>query len=147
MDTFPTPPFEATITEWTPSLDEYRAVCAERDRLTQDLESLRNMYQRVLGETQEYRQKVQNVKGAISDVYSEDGEIPDVLVEIARMLDIELTKRISGTASFEISFSAEVPIDFDASDFEISFDVDCETYEAENFDWQEENTSVDAEDE
>lgn len=98
-------------------------------------------------ELNEFRTKVSNVKGIICDVWSEDGEIPDHLTDIARILEIELTKRISGTASFEISWSAQVPIDFDADDFEISFDVNCETYEAEDFSWDEENTEVHGEDE
>jgi hypothetical protein len=33
----------------------------------------------------------------------------------------------------------------DPDDFEISFDVNNETYEAEDFDWNEEDTSVSAE--
>lgn len=93
----------------------------------------------------ELSQKIANVKGYIADIYSEDGEIDERVKDIARLLDIELTKRISGSAEFSISWSAQVPIDFDADDFELSFDVDCDTYEAEDFDWQEENTSVDAE--
>ena len=97
-------------------------------------------------ELNEFRTKISNVKGVIADVYSEDGEIPDCLVDIARILDIELTKQISGTASFEISWTAQVPLDFDPDDFEISFDVNCDTYEAEDFSWDEENTEVNAED-
>lgn len=97
-------------------------------------------------ELNEFRTKIIGVKGVISDVYSEDGEIPDHLIDIARILEIELTKAISGTASFEISWYAQVPLDFDPDDFEISFDVNCETYEAEDFSWEEENTEVNAED-
>lgn len=144
MNDLPTP-LEATVTDWKPNLDEYRTVLAEKQRLTDDLERVRQMYQSSNNTLQEYRQKIANVKGYISDIYSEDGEIDERVKDIARLLDIELTKRISGTADFSISWSAQVPIDFNADDFEISFDVDCETYEAEDFDWQEENTEVHAE--
>jgi hypothetical protein len=89
--------------------------------------------------------KIGNAAGVVRDYISENGSITDELRDIAKYLDVALTKSISGTARFEISFSADVPLDFDASDFEISFDVNCESYEADNFDWDEEDTSVYAE--
>jgi hypothetical protein len=89
--------------------------------------------------------KIANVKGYISDIYCENGRLDDDIKEIAGYLDIALTKEISGTAVFEISFIARIPLDMDPDDFEISFDVNNETYEAEDFDWNEENTSVSAE--
>jgi len=106
--------------------------------------SYRNSYQRQLSEIQ---MKVDAVKGFIADLYSMNGEIDDDIKEIAGYLDIELTKSVTGTATFEISFTAEVPLDFDTDDFELSFDVNCDSYEADNFEWSEENVDVDCEDE
>lgn len=94
----------------------------------------------------ELRQKIANVKGYFFDLYSENGHIEDEIRYIAELLDITLTKEIQGTASFEISWTASVPLDFDADDFEISFDVNCETYEAEDFDWNEDSCDVSGED-
>lgn len=97
-------------------------------------------------ELNEYRIKVGNVKGVIADYYSENGEMLDELKTIAELLGIPMTKQIFGTATFEISWSAQVPLDFEPDDFEISFDVDCDTYEADAFDWQVESHEVNAED-
>ena len=110
----------------------------------EDVVSYRNSYQRQLSEIQ---MKVDAVKGYISDLYSMNGEIDDDIKQIAEYLDIELTKAVTGTATFEISFTAEVPLDFDTDDFELSFDVNCDSYEADNFEWSEENVDVDCEDE
>ena len=85
------------------------------------------------------------MRGHILDLYSINDEIDDDMEEVARLLDIELTKEISGTATFEISFTADVPLGFDADDFEISFDVNCDTDDAEGFDWNEDNCEINAE--
>jgi hypothetical protein len=107
-------------------------------------ESYRNSYQRLLNELE---MKIQAVKGFIADLYSTNGEIDDDIKEIAGYLDIELTKSVTGTATFQISFTAEVPLDFDADDFEISFSAECESYEAEGFEWNEDDTNIQCEDE
>lgn len=93
----------------------------------------------------ELNYKVDGVKGVISDYISENGEVTDELKEIARILDMTLTKEIAGTAIYEITFTARVPLDFDPSDLEVTFDVDCNSYEAEDFDWNEDNCEVNAE--
>lgn len=113
--------------------------------LEADADRLRSIVERQSNEINDYRLKFQAVEGHIADIYSEDGEIDDRVKEIAEYLGITLTKRISGDATFTISWSAQVPLDFDPDDFEISFDVDCDTYEAEDFEWNEENTDINAE--
>lgn len=94
---------------------------------------------------EELSTKISNAAGVIRDYISENGGITHELRDIATYLDVALTKEISGTATFEISFIARIPLDMDPDDFEISFDVNNETYGAEDFDWNEENTSVSAE--
>ena len=142
--TTPEQPMLVTISDYVPNdrddlIIQIENLKAENLRLTNNWEYVRNQFN-------ELRTQIKNVEGAIRDFYSENGDVSEELVQIAELLNITLTKRISGTASFEISWSANVPLDFDASDFEISFDVDCEPYEAEDFDWQEENTEVNGED-
>ena len=88
-----------------------------------------------------YVHKIESVKEYISEVYMETGEIPDELAEIAKMLDIQLTKPIFGEATFTISWRAEVPIDFDPDDMEISFSVDCQS-DVEDFDYDEIDTNI-----
>ena len=110
-----------------------------------DLDSMTRNWEFASEKMRELNQKIANVKGHLFDMYSMNGCVDDDIKEIARLLDITLMKEISGTASFEISFTAQVPLDYDADDFEISFDVNCEEYEAEDFDWNEEHTSIHAE--
>ena len=110
----------------------------------ENAEMARNSFQRQLSEIS---MKVDAVKGFIADIYSSNGEIDDDIKEIAGYLDIELTKSITGTATFQISFTAQVPLDFDADDLEISFSAECDSYEAEDFEWNEDDTTVEAEDE
>ena len=85
--------------------------------------------------------QIQNVKEYITEVYQENDLVPESLAEVARMLDIQLTKPISGEATFTISWRAQVPLDFDPDDMEISFSVDCES-DVEDFEWVEESTYV-----
>ena len=88
-----------------------------------------------------YVHKIQNVRDYITEVYLETDKVPDELAEIAKMLDIRLTKPISGEATFTISWTAQVPLDFDPDDMEISFSVDCQS-DVEDFEWLEESTDV-----
>lgn len=107
-------------------------------------EMYRGSFQRQL---EEMKAKIGNVKGFIADLYSMNGELDDDIKEIAEMLDIELTKAITGTATIEISFTAQVPLDFDTDDFELSVDVSCDSYEADDFEWNEDDTNIECEEE
>lgn len=107
---------------------------------------LNNNWNFVTNDRNELRQKIDNVKGYIMDMVSAGDSIEGEIKDIAELLDIELMKEISGTALFEISWSAKVPFDFDADSMEISFDVECESYEAEDFDWNEDNCEVNGSD-
>lgn len=119
---------------------------SEITNLKESVDRLQRNWDYANNANSELRQKIANVKGYFFDLYSENGHIEDEIRYIAELLDITLTKEIQGTASFEISWTASVPLDFDADDFEISFDVNCETYEAEDFDWNEDNCEVNGED-
>ncbi len=143
MDAFTTTPVDAQVTEYVPN---------DRDDLIIQIENLKKenetnsrnstfWYEKY----QDLQRQVNNAAGVIRDYISENGEVTDELGDIARMLDIPLIKEISGTATFEISFTARIPLYMDPDDFEISFDVNCESYEADDFEWNEEDTSVSAE--
>lgn len=119
---------------------------AEITNLKQSLATAENMRTHWMNKHTELQQKIANFKGYLFDLYSENGHIEDEIRYIAELLDITLMKEIAGTATFEISWTAQVPLDFDADDFEISFDVNCETYDAEDFDWNEDNCEVSGED-
>lgn len=144
MDTFfptSTPAMaEETLRE---SFDRQAVEIVNLKQQVATLENLREHWQR---QHNELRIKIDNVKGYFFDLYSENGHIEDEIKYIAELLDITLMKQIAGTATHEISWTAQVPLDFDADDFEISFDVNCETYEAEDFDYNEDNTEVCGED-
>jgi hypothetical protein len=81
------------------------------------------------------------------DLYSMNGEIDDDIKMIATLLDIELTKRITGTMTIEVEFTADVPLDFDNYDFDLSYDISCDSIEADNFEWNEVSADWDVEDE
>ena len=132
-------PVDATITEWQPTLAEYQDMVSQRDTANE-------RYNRALSEISDLKIKIGNAGGIVMDYYSENGELTDELNDIGKYLGIPMTKQISGTASFEISWSAQVPLDFDVDDFEISFSAECESYDAEDFEWQEENSEVNGED-
>ena len=118
---------------------------AQIDNLTRKLEIAENQKSAYLRQLNEIKDQVTNVKNHIFEIYAMNGEIDEDTKMIADLLDITLLKEIQGTALCEISWTAQVPLDFDADDFEISFDVNCEEYDAEDFDWNEEHTSVHAE--
>lgn len=94
----------------------------------------------------DYFNQIEGVRGYIMDMVSAGDKITSEIKDIADLLGIEMTKTISGTAVYEISWSATVPLDFDADSMEISFDVECESYEAEDFDWNEDNCEVNGSD-
>lgn len=142
MTAFDTP-VDATVTPYVQTYDE---LLSEVISLKSNLTSMTSNWEYASGKQRELVQKIANVKGHIFDMYSMNGEVDDDIKEIARLLDITLMKEIAGTATFEISWTAQVPLDFDADDFEITFDVNCETYEAEEFDWNEDNCEVNGED-
>jgi hypothetical protein len=116
------------------------------ENLRKDNERLQMNFDAARSRNEDLIRQINNVRGYVHDLYSMNGDIADDVKEIAELLDIEMTKSISGTATFEISFTAQVPLDFDPSDFELSLDVSCDSYEADDFEWNEENTDIDCED-
>ena len=126
-----------------PTADELAVKVIE---LEAEVQRVTNNWNFVINDRNEYRQKIDNVQGYIMDMASAGDTITSEIKDIAELLDIELMKEISGTALFEISWSAKVPLDFDADSMEISFDVECESYEAEDFDWNEDNCEVNGSD-
>ena len=118
----------------------------EIDRLKSDLISMTANWNVAKASAAEYRQKIANVQGHMFDVYAMEGSVSEEIINIAHLLDITLLKEVSGTATAEISWTAQVPLDFNANDMEISFTVDCESYDVEGFDWNEDHISIDGED-
>ena len=116
------------------------------DRLNEQLSLMTRNYEFWSDKAKDLQRKIDNAAGVIRDYYSENGEMLDELKDIATYLDIPLTKEICGTATFSISWTAQVPLDFEADDFEICFSAECDTYEAEDFDYNEDDTTVEAED-
>ena len=119
---------------------------AEITNLKQSLATAENMRTNWMNKHTELQQKIANVKGHIFDMYSMNGEIDEDTKAIADLLDITLLKEIQGTATCEITWTALVPLNFDAEDLEISFDVSCNTYEAEDFDYNEDCLDITGED-
>lgn len=123
------------------------------DRQTAEIANLKDQQDRAINMREhwerkhsELQQKIANVKGYIFDLYSMNGDIDAEIKEIAELLDITLLKEVQGTATYEISWTALVPLNFDADDLEISFEVSCDSYEAEDFEWNEDNCEVSGED-
>jgi hypothetical protein len=143
MDTF-------TMTTAAVSEETLREII---DRKNDEIDVLKNQvaiaqrnHESATGQLRELRQKIANVQGHMFDIYSVEGSVSEEIINIAHLLDITLLKEISGTATSEISWTAQVPLDFDANDMEISFSVECDTYEAEDFDYNEDSCDVTGED-
>jgi type II secretory pathway component PulL len=135
-----TPVAEETLRE---SFDRQAVEIVNLKQQVATLDNLREHWQRQYNEAQ---QKIDNVKGYFFDLYSENGEIEDEIQYIAELLDIVLMKQIAGTSTCEISWTAMVPLNFDAEDMEISFDVNCDSDEADDFEWHEESVDTSGED-
>jgi len=136
-------PVDATVIPYEPTRDE---LSLQINILQREVERLQGNFDRTLARSRDLETKISNVRGHILDLHSINGEIDDDMGEVARLLDITLLKEVQGTAVFEISWTAQVPLGFDADDMEISFDVNCDTYEAEDFDYNEDNCEVSGED-
>lgn len=124
----------------TATSDEIIALKSNLDSMTSNWEFCRS-------ELNSLRLKIDAVRGHILDLYSMNGEIDDDMQEVARLLDIELTKRITGTMTIEVEFTADVPLGFDNYDFDLSYDISCDSIEADNFEWNEVSADWDVEDE
>ena len=114
--------------------------------LEADLASVRDTSSAYLRQLREYEIKVSNVAGYIKDWIDTEGEISDDLSEIARMLEIALTKTITGEGTFNFSFTATVPLDFDVDDLDFSCEIECNNYDVEVDSWTIDNEDWSAED-
>lgn len=94
--------------------------------LEREVERLTNNWEYVSKVKAELLQKIDNVKGIFLDLASEGEEITETLSEIARMLDISLTREVNVSVTVTFSGTATVPLDMNiddiASDVSFSFD-------------------------
>lgn len=136
------------IIDHTPALAEptREELSLRINTLEREVERLNTNFTNANQRANDYAQSIDEVRDFILDAAGRFNGIGDDLTAVAEMLNIELTKTISGTAVYEISWSATVPLDFGADRMEISFDVECESYEAEDFDWNEDNCEVNGSD-
>jgi hypothetical protein len=105
--------------------------------LESNLKSMTNNADYHRNHANDYRIKIDNVRGYIMDEYSMEGSISTHLEEVARLLDIQLTKRISGKMTIEVEYFAEVPLGFDECDLDLSFSVECDSHDVEGFEYNE----------
>lgn len=75
--------------------------------------------------------KIENVRDIIVDSF-DGSHYDEILMAIAEILDIPLTKTIQGEGSINFSYTAVVPLDFDESTLDFSVYVD-ESFDAEEF--------------
>lgn len=118
---------------------------AQIDNLTRKLEIAENQKSAYLRQLNEIKEQVRNVRGHIEDIYSMNGEIDDDIKAIADLLEITLTRRVEGTATIEVSFSFDAPLGFDIDTFELAVDISEDSYEIENFDWNEDTIDISCE--
>lgn len=85
----------------------------------------------------EMAMKIDGVRGYILDVYSETGKVENELMEIADILGINMTKRVTGTYTIEVEYDFEAPLYFDNDDLELSYTIECDSYEVTGFEWNE----------
>ena len=113
-----------------PSADEKIAA------LRADLDSMTKLYNRADAKVADLNRKIQNVEDHIKDVYFMNGEIDDDLRAVAELLDISLTKQITGSGTVTFEFTADVPLDFDGDlDLSVYFEtnnIDVNIFEPDN---------------
>jgi len=113
--------------------------------LQREIERIEMNWRASARRSEDLNNKINNVRGHIMDLFSMNGELDEDIQEIAALLDIELTKRVEGTATIEVSFSFEAPLGFDVDSFELSVDVESNSYEVDNFDWNEDSVDISCE--
>jgi len=113
--------------------------------LQREVERLQMNFDAARRRNEDLNNKINNVRGHIMDLFSMNGELDEDIQEIAALLDIELTKRVEGTATIEINFSFEAPLGFDVDSFELSVDVESNSYEVDNFEWSEDSVDISCE--
>lgn len=117
------------------------------DRQAVEIDNLKKSNDRWQSDYTYLQRKIENVKGYIIDQYSMEGRISDDLAEIAALLDINLTKRVRGTMTIEVEYDFDAPLGFDNDDLELSYTIDCDSHEVDNFDWNEVSADWSSEDE
>jgi hypothetical protein len=129
-DSPPTPP---------PSADEKIAA------LRAELDSMNTIYARSESRVTALHRKIQNVEDHIKDVYFMNGAIDDDLRAVAELLDISLTKQITGSGTVTFEFTADVPLDFE-EDLDLSVyietnNIDVNIFEPDNIscEWEVED--------
>lgn len=114
----------------TPTADDKIAA------LRADLDSMTKLYNRADAKVADLHRKIQNVEDHIKDVYFMNGVIDDDLRAIAELLDISLTKQITGSGTVTFEFTADVPLDFDDDlDLTVYFEtnnIDVNIFEPDN---------------
>jgi hypothetical protein len=113
-----------------PSADEKIAA------LRADLDSMTKLYSRADDKVADLNRKIQNVEDHIKDVYFMNGVIDEDLRAVAELLDISLTKQITGSGTVTFEFTADVPLDFDGDlDLSVYFEtnnIDVNIFEPDN---------------
>lgn len=114
----------------TPSSDALIAA------LREDLDNMTKCWTRSESRVSDLHRKIQNVKDHIMDVYFTNGVIDEDLRAIAELLDISLTKQITGSGTVTFEFTADVPLDFDDDlDLSVYFEtnnIDVNIFEPDN---------------
>ena len=104
--------------------------------LRADLDSMTKLYSRADAKVSELNRKIQNVEDHIKDVYFMNGVIDEDLRAVAELLDISLTKQITGSGTVTFEFTADVPLDFDDDlDLSVYFEtnnIDVNIFEPDN---------------
>ena len=104
--------------------------------LRADLDLMNTIYARSESRVTDLHRKIQNVEDHIKDVYFTNGVIDEDLRAIAELLDISLTKQITGSGTVTFEFTADVPLDFDDDlDLSVYFEtnnIDVNIFEPDN---------------
>ena len=104
--------------------------------LRADLDSMTTLYNRADASVAALHRKIQNVEDHIKDVYFMNGAIDEDLRAVAELLDISLTKQITGSGTVTFEFTANVPLDFDDDlDLSVYFEtnnIDVNIFEPDN---------------
>lgn len=119
----------------------------EIDAMTKEGERMQVLINSLQSKVNSFIEKNNQIKDYIREAYLESDayDASEILIKVAKILNISLTKRMQGEARICVTYVVEVPIDFDPDSLDLSYTISCDTYEAESFEVSEEYFEYDTE--
>lgn len=120
-----------TVTIIEPTREE---LSIQINTLQREVERLQMNFDAARSRNEELNLKINNVRGHIKDIYDMSGDLDEDIMEIARMLDISLTKQYAVEITVTYRGNVEIPLDADIDD--LSDHIEFEFSDRGADDWE-----------